>query len=1770
MAENEIQISGAFQKLLDGMTQAYQKAGANKKQMEELVAASKVLTAAYNNQIESETKVTQNFKLMDQAGLALALTIDKTGQASAKISMNLDRQAKATERAEKETRKLAKAEEERARQAAATEKATAYKSFKQQETERYTSSMYGFGGIGTAINQKYAPYVKEASSTAITQIEALKTKLLELSIAQQTSAKDFREMWAAAKDKSVIKGSLTEIEMAVYRYYNAVMKAKNEVNKLHEAEAKLAAELRRQTLQQNWESRNMSKNAAFFESKIGQYRGVVDPKSIAQLEAMSLKLMELARTEKLTQTQLESLFDVAVRGGTAFSAISNKMQVEMLRFASAVNTASASYKQLTATQMTQEYRKNTLPQVRGFIEQKFSPIRDTMSSGALLAYESAKTKLLQFAEAHRVSEASMQRMWDIASKGGRNFSGRIAPELQTRIMGVQSAFERAYAPAENLSQALGRVAGMLRHVAVYQGLYLMINQFQSAVTQVLELEKRLSEVQTISQNMPKSVREWAQELRPLAEKWGQDILVQTEAAYEALSNQVANARNASTFLESANKLATAGVTTTAKAGDLLASAINSFGLTMYDADKISASFFKTVDLGRVRVEEMANTYGDIAAPASQLGISFNELNAAIALTTIQGVKYSKASTYLRNIMVSLTNPTQHMLDLFREMGVSSGEELVSRMGGLVGVMGLLADRTNRSSTAIDTYIRRQAGLAGTIMLTKNNMKDYEAVYSKVANSQDLYTRAIELRMQTDEFSWKRQIEAAKQYIQLDFAGSLFYQLKAIMDAVGGIDNVTKSLLPLGKAMVTIWSAKKILEFFGVVGAGMASMNAGILRYTLLKVAANQSDAAAVAMSRAQVAAIAAQTVGEKQRLIAQVYIEQGMARRLAMERAMLDVQQLQRANAVMMNIALGVIAVGAYAVYKWYKSQKEEQDRILENMEKQFSYQQQMHEKRLSQAKTAYDELINSSLRTVEIQNAETLGVINKQLKNLGKQYLAAFDPVQNRMAEIGTALRKNLKEAEAYAKKEEAYTNRVKKFSEDLAERFTIKAVKIDMDEMQVEDQIPAAVSQTDKYAQALIEASMRGDRDSMVQNLENLRDSYNVELNYRTKLNKEKANLEREYQQTVADIQAERLKRYDSQDQNLIERGFDRLRELRRRAAELPEISKPEDTERYASVVKLMRDMASASEQISQANIKAAAADEEGRAKRAELIRQYDDYKDVIDASKNKLNDLILAKAEDFRTTKEALEKLKAAYTGIIESGKGIGQGTEILAKYRDELEKVVKIEQLKQVQFERAEYLRQLKEAATESKGAFDALTSALKDSQNQMTNLVSETGKVKTELDKVQPSWFELPVDVTGETKQQAKDAGLLKTETIKGVTFERVYPTQAWEAATKSYTALITAMKQPIPDQTAVETQLDILTNTLTVLKGVTDPVTSNYGAIENMLQQVAAIKADSGIVDTIVTTKQALQQTELLMLSAGKAYRDAVLSGVASAQQIQTLGQKFAETNAKYLELQKQAADEQTRINAEQAIAVKETFNVIDSSQKGFVSYSRMSLEGVVKYAEAHKDNLAGIVVQTKEGSQALSDFLTQNDAAARLQSQREKAAKEQITDTTDQVKNTLEKAKADIQEIESTDTRLKNSLSSFTGSMNQSLDTNIALTNQLLTNILAIEQVTARVNAMNAEVVVAETGKRIGAFANGGKTGTDSVMAMLTPGEFVMNRESTRKFYPQLVAMNSGIRREAGGPVTNFGDINISLTPSGNTQIDVVKLGRALKSEIRRGTLKL
>jgi TP901 family phage tail tape measure protein len=106
----------------------------------------------------------------------------------------------------------------------------------------------------------------------------------------------------------------------------------------------------------------------------------------------------------------------------------------------------------------------------------------------------------------------------------------------------------------------------------------------------------------------------------------------------------------------------------------------------------------------------------------------------------------------------------------------------------------------------------------------------------------------------------------------------------------------------------------------------------------------------------------------------------------------------------------------------------------------------------------------------------------------------------------------------------------------------------------------------------------------------------------------------------------------------------------------------------------------------------------------------------------------------------------------------------------------------------------------------------------------------------------------------------------------------------------------------------------------------------------------------------------------------------------------------------------------------------------------------------------------------------------------------------------------------------------------------------------------------------------LAETVSRLSSkpanFASGGLArGTDTVPAMLSRGEFVVNANSSRRFFSDLQRMNAGMeptyRGDGGTVVNNTGDVNIAVDGSKSPTATGREVWKQIQREFRKGTIR-
>jgi len=265
----------------------------------------------------------------------------------------------------------------------------------------------------------------------------------------------------------------------------------------------------------------------------------------------------------------------------------------------------------------------------------------------------------------------------------------------------------------------------------------------------------VAEIQTIAGNALGTSNTLAASIHNVANAMGVTSQQVAEGVYQTISNQVGNAAEAMGVLVDAQKLATITGSSTAASVNAISSVLNSYGMAASEAGNVSDILFKTVELGRLRLEDIANVLGRVTPLTAELGISFKETASAIATMTRQGVKADTSITQLRAVTQKLIKPTEKMVALFRRWGVADGKQAIKTFGGLTGVLKKLAQETDNNSTEMASYFNRVRAIVGQMGIMSERGQRMADTMKAMDEATGAATTAWERFTQSDAFELEK-------------------------------------------------------------------------------------------------------------------------------------------------------------------------------------------------------------------------------------------------------------------------------------------------------------------------------------------------------------------------------------------------------------------------------------------------------------------------------------------------------------------------------------------------------------------------------------------------------------------------------------------------------------------------------------------------------------------------------------------------------------------------------------------------------------------------------------------------------------------------------------------------------------------------------------------------------------------------------------------------------------------------------------------------------
>ena len=481
-------------------------------------------------------------------------------------------------------------------------------------------------------------------------------------------------------------------------------------------------------------------------------------------------------------------------------------------------------KQLAQAERQRNEARKVLRSVqRGFTEREL--FKQDVTPQEFFNLKKAEANLADFVAKNNISAKTVVRIWrDVAANSFKAYRGELA-EVQKRTFDLVKAqqavgasarreMKRAQTATQDASKSVREFTlsweSIKRIIAIQvlrRLLFGLTNQIRQATLQMKEFSKAVAEIRTISQNAQLTTLEWEKGLTRLSNAFGLDVLDVAEAAYQTLSNQVAEGAETFEFLEQAIRF---GITTQTSATDsvqLLTAAINAYGLSAKDAEDVAASFFKTIELGRIRGSELGNTFGRVAILGDTLGITLNELQATLTTLTRRGIRTSEAMTQLRGFLLKLVKPTEEMRKLLQELGVDSGEAAIEAFG-LSGFLQILEKRTAGSTTELAKFVSRIRGLIAAVGLTGEGFDAYAKDLDEIRNAQESYVTASEIAF--DNLGRRADItfQEIANTIREDFGKPILEIITSVNDSMISLSVVVKNL---GVAIATLGGAQIIFK-----------------------------------------------------------------------------------------------------------------------------------------------------------------------------------------------------------------------------------------------------------------------------------------------------------------------------------------------------------------------------------------------------------------------------------------------------------------------------------------------------------------------------------------------------------------------------------------------------------------------------------------------------------------------------------------------------------------------------------------------------------------------------------------------------------------------------------------------------------------------------------------------------------------------------------------------------------------------------------------------
>jgi TP901 family phage tail tape measure protein len=270
----------------------------------------------------------------------------------------------------------------------------------------------------------------------------------------------------------------------------------------------------------------------------------------------------------------------------------------------------------------------------------------------------------------------------------------------------------------SLGQGIGVGIGAIGADLVRDAASTVVSGFKDMVGSAVAFEQGMRNVNSIAKVTEAELAAMGDAALAIGAEFGQSAATMTDALYDISSSGFAGSE-ALDILRASALAATAGMATTGQAAAGITAVLNSYGMAASEAGRVSDILFKTVERGVVTFPELSDQIGKVAALAAPLGVSLEEVGAALAVMTRAGIDAENATTQLNAIMSSILKPSKEASDLARQLGIDWTAAGL-KANGLSGTLSRMLVATNGNQEAMATLLGDARAIRGAFSLAADS------------------------------------------------------------------------------------------------------------------------------------------------------------------------------------------------------------------------------------------------------------------------------------------------------------------------------------------------------------------------------------------------------------------------------------------------------------------------------------------------------------------------------------------------------------------------------------------------------------------------------------------------------------------------------------------------------------------------------------------------------------------------------------------------------------------------------------------------------------------------------------------------------------------------------------------------------------------------------------------------------------------------------------------------------------------------------------------